>query len=368
MVIRQGPLENMVGPISPDFWKNKKVFLTGHTGFKGSWMSLWLLRAGANLTGYSLGLPTQPSLFKELDLAKDMHSIFADIRDLEKIKKSAVEAKPEIIIHMAAQPLVRYSYQEPVETYMTNVMGTVHLFEAARAAKSVRAVLNVTSDKCYENQERKEGYQEHEPMGGYDPYSNSKGCAELVTSAYRKSFFEKEGVLLASGRAGNVIGGGDWASDRLVPDIVRSVLNNKKLIIRNPKATRPWQHVLEPVSGYLHLTEKLYSEGKTFAEGFNFGPSTNDHCDVENIILKMNKLWNNKIQYEIVKSDINPHEAHLLSLDCAKAEKVLKWRPRWNLEKALKATVEWNEQRLSGFAVKDICLNQIKDYESANNV
>lgn len=351
-----------------NFWKNKKIFLTGHTGFKGSWMSLWLLKAGANLTGYSLGLPTQPSLFKELDIAQDMNSIFADVRDLEKLKKEINRAKPDIIIHMAAQPLVRYSYQEPVETYMTNVMGTVHLFEAARDCDSVKAVLNVTSDKCYENKERKEGYSESEPMGGHDPYSNSKGCAELVTNAYRRSFFEKADIWLASGRAGNVIGGGDWATDRLVPDIVRSVLNNEKLIIRNPKATRPWQHVLEPVSGYLHLTKKLYAEGKQYAEGFNFGPSFADHSDVENIILKMNSLWNNKIKYEIVNSDRNPHEAHLLSLDCSKAEKVLGWKPSWNLEKALKMTVDWNEKRMLGQDVKDICLEQIKDYENINHV
>lgn len=354
--------------MNDNFWKNKKVFLTGHTGFKGSWMSLWLLKAGADLTGYSMGLPTKPSLFEELGIDKDMNSILSDIRDLPKIKKAVSEAKPEIIIHMAAQPLVRYSYTEPVETYMTNVMGTVHVFEAARAAKSVKAIVNVTSDKCYENQERKAGYQEHEPMGGHDPYSNSKGCAELVTSAYRKSFFENEGISIASGRAGNVIGGGDWAADRLVPDIVRSVLSNEKLIIRNPKATRPWQHVLEPVGGYLHLTEKLYTEGKAFAEGFNFGPSTADHCDVENIILKMNKHWNNKIKFEINKSDANPHEANLLSLDCSKAERVLKWKPRWNLDKALKMTVDWNEQRLAKVSVKNICLEQIAGYEQSLNV
>lgn len=344
------------------FWKNKKIFLTGHTGFKGSWMSLWLLKAGAQLTGYSLGLPTKPSLFEELDIAKDMKSIFADIRDLEKVKKSVIEIKPDIVIHMAAQPLVRYSYQEPVETYMTNVMGTVNLFEAVRASGNVKAILNVTSDKCYENQEREAGYKEFDPMGGYDPYSSSKGCAELVTSAYRKSFFEREGVGLASGRAGNVIGGGDWASDRLVPDIVRSVLNNEKLIIRNPKATRPWQHVLEPVGGYLHLTEKLYLGGKSYAEGFNFGPAKSDHCDVENIILKMNKHWNNKINYEIVKSDKKLHEAHLLSLDCLKAEAKLNWKPRWHLDHALKATVNWNELRLAKEPVQKICLEQIESY------
>lgn len=350
------------------FWKNKKVFLTGHTGFKGSWMSLWLLKAGANLTGYSLGLPTQPSLFKELDIAKDLDSVFADIRDLEKIKKSVLIAKPDIIIHMAAQPLVRYSYQEPVETYMTNVMGSIYLFEAVRASGSVKAVLNVTSDKCYENQEREAGYREFEPMGGYDPYSNSKGCAELVTSAYRKSFFEKEDIFLASGRAGNVIGGGDWATDRLVPDIVRSALYDKKLIIRNPKAIRPWQHVLEPVSGYLRLTEKLYTEGKTYAEAFNFGPLPGDRCDVENIVIKMNEFWDNKIKYEITRSGSDLHEAHILGLDCTKAEKVLNWKPQWNLEKALKATVMWNRQRLARANVRDICLEQIKDYEGQSNV
>lgn len=358
---RQSALENMV----ESFWKNKKVFLTGHTGFKGSWMSLWLLKAGANLTGYSLGLPTQPSLFKELDIAGEMHSIFADIRDLDKLKKEVELAQPEIVIHMAAQPLVRYSYHHPVETYMTNVMGTVHLFEACRAAGSVGTVVNVTSDKCYENQERLAGYKEHEPMGGHDPYSNSKGCSELVTSAYRKSFFDIEKIGLASGRAGNVIGGGDWAQDRLVPDIVRSVLNNETLTVRNPRATRPWQHVLEPVGGYLTLAEKLYLEPKKFAEGFNFGPARTDHCDVENILIMMNKLWSQKIKYEIVKSDSNPHEANLLSLDCSKAESILSWKPKWHLEKALGATVEWNEKRMANLNVREISLSQISDYENS---
>lgn len=355
-----GAVEKMV----ESFWKNKKVFLTGHTGFKGSWMSLWLLKAGAQLTGYSLGLPTTPSLFDELGLEKDMRSITADIRELEKIKKAVQEAQPEIIIHMAAQPLVRYSYQEPVETYMTNVMGTVHVFEAARASDHVRIVLNVTSDKCYENQERSEGYREHEPMGGYDPYSNSKGCAELVTSAYRKSFFNKEGVLLASGRAGNVIGGGDWAADRLVPDIVRSVLENKTLTIRNPRATRPWQHVLEPVGGYLHLVERLAEEGDRHAEGYNFGPEAQDHCDVETVIQKMNHFWQGKIKYEIVQSENQPHEAHLLSLNCSKAHEKLNWYPKWNIDQALKSTVEWNEQRLSSSSsIREITLKQISDYQ-----
>lgn len=347
------------------FWKNKKVFLTGHTGFKGSWMSLWLLKSGAKLTGYSLGLPTQPSLFEDLQISKDMNSIFADIRNQEQLKKNVKECQPDIIIHMAAQPLVRYSYREPVETYMTNVMGTVHLFEAARETSSVKTIVNVTSDKCYENQERSEGYSEHEPMGGHDPYSNSKGCAELVTSAYRSSFFEKQNIALASGRAGNVIGGGDWAEDRLVPDIIRSVLKKEKLTIRNPKATRPWQHVLEPVGGYLLLAEKAFGGGKQYAEGFNFGPAKQDHCDVETIITKMNQHWNNKIQYEIVNSDNNPHEANLLSLNCEKAKKVLGWEPRWHLDQALKMTVNWNEGRLSGKNIQSICSEQIAEYEKS---
>jgi CDP-glucose 4,6-dehydratase len=346
------------------FWKNKKVFLTGHTGFKGSWMSLWLLKAGANLTGYSLGVPTTPSLFEEINIAKDMNSIFADVRNLDRLKKEIFSAKPEIVIHMAAQPLVRYSYHEPVETYMTNVMGTVHLLEAVRTSGAVKTVINVTSDKCYENQERSAGYTENEPMGGYDPYSSSKGCAELVTSAYRRSFFEKENIGLASGRAGNVIGGGDWSSDRLVPDIVRSVIDKRTLVIRNPRSTRPWQHVLEPVGGYLTLAEKLYENRKDFSEGFNFGPAKSDHSSVEDIILKMNRLWGNKIKYDVVVSEYNPHEANLLSLDCDKAEQRLGWKPRWNLDQALSATIKWVEGRDNGQSIKDICLKQIHDYEN----
>lgn len=362
MAIRKSSVENMV----ESFWKNKKVFLTGHTGFKGSWMSLWLLKSGAQLTGYSLGLPTTPSLFDELKIEKDMKSIFADIRDGEKLKKAVVAAQPDIVIHMAAQPLVRYSYKEPVETYMTNVMGTVHLFEAVRASQNVKAVVNVTSDKCYENNETSHSYKENEAMGGYDPYSSSKGCAELVTSAYRNSFFADASVFLASGRAGNVIGGGDWAEDRLVPDIFRAVEANKTLTIRNPKATRPWQHVLEPVGGYMLLAEKLFTQGSKFAEGFNFGPDHNDHADVETVISKINKQWNDKVKYNVEpKSDKNPHEAHLLSLDCTKAQKILGWKPHWNLDTALKKTIEWNERRWNKENVQEICAQQINQYEKS---
>lgn len=345
------------------FWKNKKIFLTGHTGFKGSWASLWLLKAGANVTGYSLGLPTTPSLFQDLKIENDMNSIFSDVRDFEKLKSAMIQSNPDIVIHMAAQPLVRYSYLNPVETYMTNVMGVVHLFESVRACTNVKTVINVTSDKCYENQERLQGYAEHEPMGGFDPYSNSKGCSELVTSSYRNSFFSKSGVGLASGRAGNVIGGGDWAGDRLVPDMIRSVLENRTLEIRNPKSTRPWQHVLEPVGGYLHLAEKLFADGNKYAEGYNFGPSTDDHCDVETVIQIMNKHWNNKIKYNIHKSENNPHEAHYLSLDCSKAKNKLGWQPKWTIDQALQKTVEWVEAYQNQQNIREFCLGQIGQYE-----
>lgn len=361
MVVRKGSVEKVV---APDFWKGKKVFLTGHTGFKGSWMSLWLLKAGAQLTGYSLGLPTNPSLFKELEIEKDMKSIFANVCDGERLKTELKLANPEIVIHMAAQPLVRYSYQAPVETYLTNVIGTVHLFEAVRAASNVRAILNITSDKCYENRERQDGYKEFEAMGGFDPYSSSKGCSELVTSAYRRSFFQKERIGLASGRAGNVIGGGDWALDRLVPDIIRATLSKETLKIRNPGATRPWQHVLEPVGGYLLLAQKLFSDQEKFAEGFNFGPSDQDHWSVEQILSKMNQLWNNRVQYQIEKELNQPHEAHLLSLSCVKAEEQLNWKPKWHVDQALQKTIEWVDARELRENMREVSLKQICEYES----
>lgn len=348
--------------ISKNFWKNKKVFLTGHTGFKGSWMSLWLLQLEAKVVGYAKDIPTTPSLFEELKLEKDMHSITGDVRDLENLKKHITQANPDLVIHMAAQPLVRYSYLQPVETYMTNVMGTVHVLESALACANTRGVLNVTSDKCYENFEKPEPYKEDEPMGGYDPYSNSKGCSELVTSAYRKSFYQSRNLGLATGRAGNVIGGGDWAQDRLIPDIVRSVMNNTTLEIRYPRAIRPWQHVLEPLSGYLSLAEKLYCDAKTFSKGYNFGPLQHDHCDVETIIKKMNVSWQNKIKYEVKASENNPHEAHYLKLDCARAMSELGWRPRWSVDEALKQVVDWNIHRMNGGNVREFTAKQINEY------
>ena len=360
MVIWESAVEAV--EISKNFWKNKKVFLTGHTGFKGSWMSLWLLQLEAKVVGYSKDIPTIPSLFEEMKLEKDMHSITGDVRDLENLKKHVTQTNPDLVIHMAAQPLVRYSYQHPVETYMTNVMGTVHVLESALACTNTRGVLNVTSDKCYENFEKPEPYREDEPMGGYDPYSNSKGCSELVTSAYRKSFYQSRNLGLATGRAGNVIGGGDWAQDRLIPDIVRSVINNTTLEIRYPRAIRPWQHVLEPLSGYLSLAEKLYGDAKTFSKGYNFGPLQHDHCDVETIIKKMNVSWQNKIKYEIKASENNPHEAHYLKLDCTRAMSELGWRPRWSVDEALKQVVDWNIHRMSGGNVREFTAKQINEY------
>src|SRR3989338_6590762 len=264
--------------VKPSFWAGKLVLLTGHTGFKGSWLSLCLQSMGAQVVGYALAPPTNPSLFEVAEVGKGMTSIIGDIRDLEHLRVVFAENKPEIVVHMAAQPLVRYSYVEPVETYSTNVMGTVNLLEAVRSTGSVKAVVNVTSDKCYENREWGWGYRENEAMGGYDPYSNSNGCAELVTSAYRNSYFhpakyQTHGVAIASGRAGNVIGGGDWAEDRLIPDIVRAIVQGKPAHIRNPHAIRPWQHVLEPLSGYLLLAQRLYEKGAIDAEGWNFGPN-----------------------------------------------------------------------------------------------
>ena len=279
----------LVNGIDADFWRGRRVFLTGHTGFKGGWLALWLQRLGADVTGYALDPPTTPSLFAVARVGAGMRSIINDIRDAETLAQAMREAQPEIVIHMAAQPLVRYSYQAPVETYATNVMGTVHLLEAVRQTDSVRAVVNVTSDKCYENREWVWGYRENEPMGGYDPYSNSKGCAELVTAAYRNSYFNpaqysQHGVALASARAGNVIGGGDWAEDRLIPDILRAIAAGEAVNIRSPHAIRPWQHVLEPLSGYLLLAQRLIEDGPAHAEGWNFGPSEEDARPVQWIV------------------------------------------------------------------------------------
>ena len=355
--------------INKNFWKNKKVFLTGHTGFKGSWLSLLLHYLGADITGYALVPPTEPSLFELCDTEQIIVSNIYDIRDLNKLSECMIKAEPEIVIHMAAQPLVRESYKNPLETYQTNVMGTVHLFEAIRKCPSVRSVVNVTTDKCYENIEKDVAYKEDEPLGGYDPYSNSKACSELVTSAYRNSFFnpkeyEKHGVAVATARAGNVIGGGDWAADRLIPDCVRAFLKKENIFIRYPQATRPWQHVLEPLNGYLILAEKLYNEGADYAEAWNFGPDVSDAKPVEWIVKKMCEKFNSAISYSIDKNE-HPHEAGFLKLDCSKAINKLGWRPKWNIDTALNKIVEWTLAYRNKQNIRDVCLKQINEYLTA---
>ena len=350
------------------FWEGKKVLVTGHTGFKGSWLSLWLQSQGAKVSGFSLQPPTSPSLFEVAHIGEGMRSQIGDIRDFGRLSSMLAEEKPDVVFHLAAQPLVRYSYVNPVETYATNVMGTVHLLEAVRQVESVRVVVNITSDKCYENREWVWGYRENEAMGGYDPYSSSKGCAELVASAYRNSFFNekdyaKHGVALASVRAGNVIGGGDWAGDRLIPDILRAIEAGQPVVIRSPHAIRPWQHVLEPLSGYMLLAEKLWESGPDFAEGWNFGPNDDDAKPVGWIVKKMTEQWGDPATWE-TDDRKHPHEAHYLKLDCSKAKSRLGWYPRWNIEKALGEVISWQRAHLAGKNMRDITLAQIKDYEN----
>jgi len=352
------------------FWQGKRVFLTGHTGFKGSWISLWLQSMGAKVTGFALAPNTTPSLFEEARVADGMTSIIGDVRDQAALQKALADAQPEIVIHMAAQPLVRYSYANPVETYATNVMGTVHLFDAIRQMSGIKAVVNVTSDKCYENREWVWGYRENEAMGGYDPYSNSKGCSELVTAAFRSSYFNpadyaKHGVALASGRAGNVIGGGDWALDRLIPDIVRAIEEGREVVIRSPHAIRPWQHVLEPLSGYLALAEKLYTEGAQYAEGWNFGPHDHDAKPVAWIVDNLTRIWGDGAAYRIDASAANLHEAHYLKLDCSKAHMQLGWQPRWNLLHTLEKISEWHKAHQAGGDMQALTLQQIREYEAS---
>jgi CDP-glucose 4,6-dehydratase len=368
MAIWQSPLEGL--GVSQTFWQDKRILITGHTGFKGGWLCLWLQSMGANVVGYALKPATNPSLFELAKVGRSMKSIIGDIRDLPHLQKVFAEHQPEIVIHMAAQPLVRFSYIEPVETYSTNVMGTVNLLEAVRHITSVKAVVNVTSDKCYENREWAWGYRENEAMGGYDPYSNSKGCAELVTAAYRNSYFPPEkyqehGVAIASGRAGNVIGGGDWADDRLIPDMIRAILAGQAVSIRNPKSIRPWQHVLEPLSGYLLLAQKLYEEGSSFAEGWNFGPNDDDAKPVEWILDKLTKSWGEGASWKLNGGD-HPYEAHYLKLDCSKSKARLHWQPRWSLAKAIDQICIWHKAHISGADMQAICFDQIKQYEAAH--
>ena len=328
-------------------YKDKKVVVTGHTGFKGSWLVLWLEKMGAKVFGYSLEAPSQPN---HIDLLNSkIESEHGDIRDEKHMLSFLEKIQPDIVFHLAAQALVRESYENVADTFSTNVMGTVHVFEACRKVSSIKAIVNITSDKCYENKEWVWGYRENEAMGGYDPYSASKGCAELVTSSYRNSFFNVDNykknhdVLLASARAGNVIGGGDWATDRLIPDIVRAASKNEKVKIRNPKATRPWQHVLEPLSGYLTLGWKLLQENKEFAEGWNFGPDGNSNLSVDEVIQLSKQEWNS-IAVEYSHNPEDHHEANLLMLDCSKANKIMKWKPVWDIDTTLEKTIGWYKE------------------------
>ena len=354
--------------MNPGFWQGKRVLLTGHTGFKGSWLSLWLQSLGAQVTGYALAPTTHPSLFEIADVAQGMTSVIGDIRDLANVQAVFAKHKPEIVIHMAAQPLVRYSYQNPVETYATNVMGTVHVLEAVRNTSGVKAVVNITTDKCYENREWVWGYRENEPMGGFDPYSNSKGCAELVSAAYRSSFFnvnnyEQHGVALATVRAGNVIGGGDWAQDRLVPDILTAFEQGRKVEIRHPHAIRPWQHVMEPLRGYLMLAEALFERGPIFAEGWNFGPNDEDAKPVGWIVEQMAALWGDDAQWQVDTGD-HPHEAHYLKLDISKARSLLDWHPALRLKDTLALIIDWSKQHQAGANMRQLTLAQLHDYQA----
>lgn len=325
-------------------YQNKRVLITGHTGFKGSWLALWLSQLGAKITGYSLQPPTEPNHFQLLGLK--INSIIGDIRDTDKLTQVFKEQQPEIIFHLAAQAIVRLSYKDPLETFTSNVVGMVNVLEAARSTGTVRAIVNVTSDKCYENQEWPWGYREIDALGGFDPYSASKGCAEIVTNCWRNSFFNSKDygsahqTLLASARAGNVIGGGDWASDRLIPDIMRAVSQNEKVKIRNPHATRPWQHVLEPLSGYLLLGRMLLEGRQEYAGAFNFGPSGEENVSVGEIVHLVKKFWP-KIDYEISQAPNQPHEAGLLKLDCSKARTTLKWKPVWTGRDTFEKTALW---------------------------
>ncbi|MBU0750991.1 MAG: CDP-glucose 4,6-dehydratase [Gammaproteobacteria bacterium] len=349
--------------VTTSFWHGRRVFLTGHTGFKGGWLSLWLQNMGAEVHGYALEPPTQPNLFEVARVAEGMaSSTIADIRDAGALAQTMQRARPEVVFHLAAQPLVRHSYAAPVETYATNVMGTVHLLEAARATPSVRAVVNVTTDKCYENREWIWPYRENEALGGHDPYSSSKACAEIVTAAWRRSFLDAAGVQIASARAGNVIGGGDWAADRLLPDFLRAMDAGRPLVVRSPGAIRPWQHVLEPLTGYLILAEKLCTEGAVFAEAWNFGPDEADARPVQWIVEMLcsrvpGATWH-------CDSAPQPHEANTLRLDSAKAHARLGWRPRWDLERALAATLDWHLAWKAGGAMANFCLDQIEAYSA----
>lgn len=354
------------GTVDPGFWRGRRVLVTGHTGFKGSWLSLWLQSLGAEVTGFSDGVPTQPSLYELARVGAGMESVVGDVRDADAIAAALTGCKPEVVIHMAAQPLVRRSFAEPRATYETNVMGTVNLLEAVRLTGGVRAVINVTTDKCYENREWERGYREDDPMGGHDPYSSSKGAAELVTSAYRRSFFsDPEGPRLASARAGNVIGGGDWGEDRLVPDLMRAALGGETAQVRNPNSIRPWQHVVNPLSGYLVLAQAIW-ESPRHAGGWNFGPPDEEARPVGWLIERLASLWPERVRWA-VDDGPHPHEANYLKLDSSLARSRLGWRPLVGLDLALAETAAWYRELEAGAEMREVTLRQLELFGGASD-
>jgi len=352
--------------ISPNFWKNRNVFITGHTGFVGGWTSLWLSNLGANVFGYSLAPLTAPNFFSTIKLKKQLsQSTFANILNVKKLSKAMKASNPSIIIHMAAQPIVRDSYLKPIDTFMCNVIGTANVLEATRQIKTVKAIVNVTTDKCYEINRHEHSYNENSRLGGYDPYSSSKACSELITSSYRRSFLANLNVHLASVRAGNIIGGGDWAKDRLIPDFFKALNKKKTLIVRSPNSIRPWQHVLEPISGYLMLAEKLVKSGNKYAEAWNFGPKENDTMKVSQIVKYLCK--NIKGSSYKTQNITQPHEAKVLKLNSLKAKTKLKWTNNWDLKMALDKTIEWYQAWANQQNMRDISISQIKSYEKNMN-
>lgn len=366
MGIGKGPLESMVN--RNNFWRGKRVLVTGHTGFKGAWLTLWLQKLGAEVAGYALEPPTNPNLFELARVGEGMRSIYGDVRDLDHLKVVIKETKPDIVFHLAAQALVKEAYQSPAETFAVNVLGTVNLLEAVRHSDTVRAVVAITSDKCYRNKEWVWGYRETDELGGHDPYSGSKGGAELAIASYRSSFFSGSGngpdTVVASTRAGNVIGGGDWARDRLIPDIVMAFQSGQPVLIRNPRSTRPWQHVLMPLDGYLMLAEKLWEHGRTFAESWNFGPDDNEVKPVSWIVERMKELWGHRASWTLDGQN-HPHEDTYLKLDCSKAKTRLGWTPKLNLTDTLEWIVEWYQHfYVNNGDMRQMSELQISRYES----
>ena len=355
--------------LNTSFYKNKKVFITGHTGFKGSWLTTWLLNSGAIIKGYALQPDTTPSMFNVLELDNKIENVFADINDVKRITKEISDFKPEIVFHLAAQPLVRESYAKPQYTFATNVLGTVNLLEAVRNCASVRSAVIITTDKVYKNFEKAEGYKESEELGGYDPYSASKACCEIVTDSYRQSFFNNSHTLIATARAGNVIGGGDWSKDRIIPDAVKAFSSGEKLTVRNPDSVRPWQHVLEPLSGYLMLGEKLYNGEKEFEGSWNFGPEKNDKMNVGKLAETITEFWGDNASYEEIKLNGQPHETVLLSLDISKAKSKLSWTPSYNSKEALQKTIQWYKSFYTGTAdMLRMTSDQIMQFENSKDL